>query len=125
MIEKLAAGEAVFGPIISDFSQANARTWARSGADYVWIDMEHNPMNLEAIANFIAYSSDRAYTAKRGDAQPKMAIVAPAMLSPSLLGARIYVGLSEAAFRRTVLALLTCSGVAMLAASVPGLFFSA
>jgi 4-hydroxy-2-oxoheptanedioate aldolase len=76
MIEKLAAGKAVFGPIISDFSMSSARTWARSDADYVWIDMEHNPMNMEAVANFIAFSNDRSYTVKRGDAQPKLAIVA-------------------------------------------------
>jgi 4-hydroxy-2-oxoheptanedioate aldolase len=76
MIEKLAAGKAVFGPIISDLSMTNARTWARSSADYVWIDMEHNPMNMEAVAQFIAFSNDRSYTAKRGDTQPKMAIVA-------------------------------------------------
>jgi 4-hydroxy-2-oxoheptanedioate aldolase len=76
MIEKLAAGQAVFGPIIGDLSMANARTWARSAADYVWIDMEHNPLNMEAVANFIAFSNDRSYTAKRGDTQPKLAIVA-------------------------------------------------
>jgi len=76
MIEKLAAGQAVFGPIISDLSMTNARTWARSAADYVWIDMEHNPLNMEAVANFIAFSNDRSYTVKRGDAQPKLAIIA-------------------------------------------------
>ena len=76
MIEKLAAGQAVFGPIISDLSMTNARTWARSAADYLWIDMEHNPLNMEAVANFIAFSNDRSYTVKRGDAQPKLAIVA-------------------------------------------------
>jgi 4-hydroxy-2-oxoheptanedioate aldolase len=76
MIEKLAAGKAVFGPIISDLSMTSARTWARSNADYVWIDMEHNPLNMEAVANFIAFSNDRSYTVKRGDGQPKVAIVA-------------------------------------------------
>ena len=76
MIEKLAAGQAVFGPIISDLSMTNARTWARSAADYLWIDMEHNPLNMEAVANFIAFSNDRSYTVTRGDAQPKLAIVA-------------------------------------------------
>ena len=65
MIEKLAAGKAVFGPIISDLSMTNARTWARSDADYVWIDMEHNPLNMEAVAHFIAFSNDRSYTVKR------------------------------------------------------------
>jgi 4-hydroxy-2-oxoheptanedioate aldolase len=38
--------------------------------------MEHNPLNMEAVANFIAFSNDRSYTVKRGDAQPKLAIVA-------------------------------------------------
>src|SRR5438093_7356794 len=76
MIEKLAAGKAVFGPIISDLSMSNARTWARSDADYVWIDMEHNPLNMEAVAHFIAFSNDRSYTVKRGDGQPKLALVA-------------------------------------------------
>jgi 4-hydroxy-2-oxoheptanedioate aldolase len=76
MIEKLAAGKAVFGPIISDLSMTNARTWARSDADYVWIDTEHNPLNMEAVAHFIAFSNDRSYTVKRGDGQPKLALVA-------------------------------------------------
>jgi 4-hydroxy-2-oxoheptanedioate aldolase len=76
MVEKLAAGQAVFGPIISDFSMSSARTWARSNADYIWIDMEHNPLNMEAVANFIAFSNDRSYTVKHGDGQPKQAIIA-------------------------------------------------
>jgi hypothetical protein len=49
------------------------------------------------------------------------AIVAPALLIPSLIGARIYIGLSDLAFRRIVLILLTCSGLAMIAAALPGL----
>ena len=39
-----------------------------------------------------------------------------ALLVPVLLGARLYVGLSEAAFRKLVLSLLALSGVAMLVA---------
>jgi len=49
------------------------------------------------------------------------AIVAPAMLVPVLLGARLYIGISEATFRRIVLGLLTASGVALLVSSVPRL----
>lgn len=52
---------------------------------------------------------------------PLLAVVVPAMLVPSLLGARLYLGISEARFRQAVLGLLTLSGVAMLVASVPGL----
>ncbi|MNT47363.1 Sulfite exporter TauE/SafE [compost metagenome] len=50
---------------------------------------------------------------------PYFAIVAPAMLVPTLLGAKLYVGISEARFRQIVLGLLTASGVAMLASSLP------
>lgn len=50
---------------------------------------------------------------------PMFAVVAPAMLIPTLLGARLYIGISEAAFRNIVLGLLTLSGVAFLVASVP------
>ncbi|MGO4556334.1 sulfite exporter TauE/SafE family protein, partial [Stenotrophomonas sp. 2YAF22] len=50
---------------------------------------------------------------------PYFAIVAPAMLVPTLLGAKLYVGISEVRFRQIVLGLLTASGVAMLASSLP------
>lgn len=53
------------------------------------------------------------------DMLPMFAIVAPAMLIPTLIGTRVYIGISDVAFRRIVLTLLTCSGVAMLVASVP------
>ena len=52
---------------------------------------------------------------------PMFGVVAVAMLVPTLLGARLYIGISEAAFRKIVLGLLTASGVAMLTASVPRL----
>ena len=52
---------------------------------------------------------------------PMFAIVAPAMLIPSLLGARLYIGLSEAVFRQIVLGLLTASGAALLISAWPQL----
>ncbi|WP_411850062.1 sulfite exporter TauE/SafE family protein [Stenotrophomonas sp. LGBM10] len=52
---------------------------------------------------------------------PLFAIVAPAMLLPTLFGAKLYIGISEARFRQIVLGLLTASGVALLASSVPAL----
>ena len=52
---------------------------------------------------------------------PMIALVLPAMLVPALIGARIYVGLSEAGFRRIVLSLLTASGVALLVSALPHL----
>jgi uncharacterized membrane protein YfcA len=50
---------------------------------------------------------------------PMLAIVLPAMLIPTLLGAKLYIGISDAAFRRLVLGLLTLSGLALLAAALP------
>lgn len=50
---------------------------------------------------------------------PSLALVLPAMLLPALLGMRVYIGISEVAFRRIVLLLLTASGVALLVAALP------
>jgi uncharacterized protein len=50
---------------------------------------------------------------------PLMAVVAAAATVPVLLGSRIYAGLSDLAFRRTVLVLLTASGIAMLSSAIP------
>ena len=55
------------------------------------------------------------------DMWPMFAIVAPAMLIPSLLGSRLYIGISDVAFKRVVLGLLTASGVALLASALPQL----
>lgn len=55
------------------------------------------------------------------EAVPLFAIVGPATLIPAFLGAKLYIGLSEARFRQIVLSLLTASGIALLASSVPHL----
>lgn len=77
--------------------------------------------NLAALTmTMAAYLASGAVTR---DMLPMFAVVAPALLIPSLLGARLYVGLSELAFRRLVLSLLTASGLAMLASASSKLFF--
>ncbi|MBC5784922.1 sulfite exporter TauE/SafE family protein [Ramlibacter sp. USB13] len=50
---------------------------------------------------------------------PLLAVVAPAVLVPVLLGARVYLGISDVTFRKVVLGLLFASGIALLASSVP------
>lgn len=47
------------------------------------------------------------------------AIVAPAMVVPTLIGVRLYARFSEARFRQLILVLLTVSGAVLLLASVP------
>ena len=49
------------------------------------------------------------------------AIVAPAMVVPTLIGVRLYARFSEAGFRQLILVLLGLSGVVLLIASVPRL----
>ncbi|QXZ09584.1 sulfite exporter TauE/SafE family protein [Comamonas sp. Y33R10-2] len=51
-------------------------------------------------------------------------VVLPAVLVPVIFGTRVYKGVSDALFRQIVLGLLICSGIAMLSASVPRLFFA-
>jgi len=73
--------------------------------------------NLAMLSvTFIIYMASGLVTAQT---LPMMAIVAPAMLIPTILGTRVYVGVSDITFRRIVLGLLTCSGIALLASSVP------
>ena len=52
---------------------------------------------------------------------PLLPVVAVSLFVPAMLGRKVYVGMSDAAFRKLVLALLGLSGLAMLAASVPKL----
>ncbi len=68
--------------------------------------------NLVALtATMAAYVASGAVTREM---LPMFAIVAPALVIPSLLGTRVYRGLSEAVFRTVVLVLLTMAGLAML-----------
>jgi uncharacterized protein len=68
--------------------------------------------NLVALtATMVAYIASGTVTR---DMLPMFALVAPALVIPSLLGTRVYLGLSEARFRQVVLSLLTAAGAAML-----------
>jgi uncharacterized membrane protein YfcA len=75
--------------------------------------------NLAALSvTFATYVSTGMVTASMW---PLIAVVVPALLLPSMLGARLYVGLSEVGFRRVVLSLLTVSGLVMVGSSLPQL----
>lgn len=95
----------------------------------LWITLRGWDKDLQrsVIQNFslVALSATLASYVLTGlataDMWPKLAVVVPALLLPSLIGARIYHGLSPAAFRRVVLLLLTCAGMAMVAAAMPAL----
>ena len=75
--------------------------------------------NLAMLAvTFVVYLATGIVTREM---LPMFAVVAPAMLVPSLLGMKVYIGISETLFRRIVLVLLTGSGVALLVSAVPAL----
>jgi uncharacterized membrane protein YfcA len=75
--------------------------------------------NFNLAMLLVTFASYLATGIARRDMIPLFAIIAPAMLIPSLLGARLYAGISPAVFRAIVLGLLTLSGVALLAAALP------
>ncbi len=62
-------------------------------------------------ATFIGYIAAGVVTAPM---LPQFAVVAPALLVPVLLGARLYAGISPETFKRVVLALLSVTGAALL-----------
>ena len=73
--------------------------------------------NLSALA--ITFASYLATGIVKREMLPCMVAVVPALILPSILGRRIYIGISEQGFRKVVLGLLTASGGAMLASAGP------
>ncbi len=52
-IETLEAGHPVFGLATGNFSLVNARSLAVSDLDFIIIDMEHSPLDIETLQTFI------------------------------------------------------------------------
>lgn len=75
--------------------------------------------NFNLSMQVVAFTLHIAAGNVRWSMAPLLALVAAAVLVPAMLGGKLYLGISEQAFRKVVLALLTASGVAMLAASAP------
>ncbi len=76
--------------------------------------------NMAALAfTMVGYIATGTITT---DMVPMFGIVLLAMAIPVLLGARLYIGISEVTFRKIVLTLLTASGVALLTSSLPTLW---
>ena len=76
VIEKLAAGKPFIGFQTGDLSLENARTLARADIDYVYLEMEHGPMDFEGMHRFTVGMIDKAAILKKGNAQPNVAIFA-------------------------------------------------
>src|SRR3712207_7436461 len=69
-IELLSQGRATFGVLSHDRSLENARAIARSGLDYVIIDMEHGPLDVQALRIFLLGMIDKQRIIEKGNLQP-------------------------------------------------------
>jgi 4-hydroxy-2-oxoheptanedioate aldolase len=76
VIAKLAEGKTVYGLSTGDLSLVNARETARAPVDFVYVDMEHNPLDLPALHVFLMGMSDKATVLKKGNLQPNVALLA-------------------------------------------------
>jgi 2-keto-3-deoxy-L-rhamnonate aldolase RhmA len=76
VIEKLAAGKAIIGFQTGDLTLGNARTMSRADADYVYVDMEHTPLDFPALNQFAMGMVDKATALKKGSPAPNMALFA-------------------------------------------------
>src|SRR5262245_25466996 len=76
VIEKLAAGKPFIGFQTGDLTLGNARAMARADADYVYVDMEHTPMDFLALNQFAVGMVDKATALKKGNPAPNMALFA-------------------------------------------------
>lgn len=77
VVAKLAEGRTVYGlQAGADMSIGLARTAARAPVDYIYVDMEHNPLDLPALYQFHLAMADRAMVVKKGNLQPNVALMA-------------------------------------------------
>jgi hypothetical protein len=67
VIEKLAAGKPFIGFQTGDLSLENARALARTDIDYVYLEMEHGPMDFKGMHEFTVGMIDKATILKKGN----------------------------------------------------------
>jgi 4-hydroxy-2-oxoheptanedioate aldolase len=68
-IELLAQGRPTFGILSHDRSLDNARALARSDLDFVIVDMEHGPLDIETLRVFLLGMIDKERILAKGHAQ--------------------------------------------------------
>src|SRR5919106_4740250 len=71
-IELLSQGKAVFGIFSGDRSLDNARALARSELDYVIVDLEHGPYDVETLRAFLLGMIDKRQILEKGSLQPSI-----------------------------------------------------
>ncbi len=68
-IELLESGQSAFGVLSADYSLANAQTLANSNLDFIIIDMEHYPFEVERMRLFLLGMTDKRQIQQKGNLQ--------------------------------------------------------
>ena len=71
-IELLENDQPAFGLLSFDYSLNNARSLSRSGLDFIIIDMEHAPFDVERIRQFLLGMTDKRAILEKGNLQPNV-----------------------------------------------------
>ncbi|MBM9593561.1 HpcH/HpaI aldolase family protein [Roseitranquillus sediminis] len=76
VIERLANGQPFIGVSTANLSPEHAKALAQAPIDYVYVDFEHNPMDMSELYRFSLATIDRAAIHERGNLQSDIAIFA-------------------------------------------------
>ena len=76
VIQKLSEGKTVYGLQTGDLSVAYAREVARAPVDFIYADLEHNPLDFPALQIFLLGMADKAAILRKGNLQPNVALFA-------------------------------------------------
>ena len=85
-IDLLDRGSTALGLLAFDYSLDNARTLSRSDLDFVIIDMEHAPFDVERLREFLLGMTDKREILDKGNLQPN---VTPIVRIPATGGAEV------------------------------------
>ena len=84
LIELFENDKPAFGILSFDYSLNNARSMATSGLDFVFIDMEHAPFDIERLRLFLLGMTNKRSILAKGNLQPD---VVPLVRIPAAAGA--------------------------------------
>jgi 4-hydroxy-2-oxoheptanedioate aldolase len=84
VIELFESDQAAFGVLSFDYSLNNARAMANSGLDFMFIDMEHAPFDVERLRLFLLGMTNKRAINEKGNLQPD---VVPFVRIPAAGGA--------------------------------------
>jgi len=71
-IERLEAGEVVFGTFASDKSPSGGAFYGGAPVDFVIYDMEHEPIDFVGFRTFLQFMLDRRQIVQKGSIQPEV-----------------------------------------------------